>query len=249
MTQEKDDETAHPGERLESWWNLCTQGGYRRLRRKTRPRKRSPSMPTAPVPPEKQAEFDDLEEAIHEAVDAEIGELAANLATTDDAHLFGATSSRSAPRPQDRRQADQQHARKNGDHGAGVTARTAAGRRSFIRTACTPPRASSRRPLPPRDYLRRCRGKAAFSFDRDAGLTPATSTPAPERVAAWPGRAGLSHCSSYSPGCLLRHPLSLERLSDSWPPPFPRRRPPRGCRMIPGHVFLHVPGAATTGDG
>jgi hypothetical protein len=46
-------------------------------------------MPCAPLPPEKQAELDDLTRAIHEAVDAEIGELAANLATTDDAHLFG----------------------------------------------------------------------------------------------------------------------------------------------------------------
>ena len=41
------------------------------------------------MPPEKQAEIEDLEQAIREAVDAEIGELAANLATTDDAHLFG----------------------------------------------------------------------------------------------------------------------------------------------------------------
>jgi hypothetical protein len=47
-------------------------------------------MPTTPVSPEKQAEIDELERAILEAVDAEIGELAANLATTDDAHLFGA---------------------------------------------------------------------------------------------------------------------------------------------------------------
>ena len=47
-------------------------------------------MPTAPVPPGKQAEIEDLEQAIREAADAEIGELAANLATTDDAHLFGA---------------------------------------------------------------------------------------------------------------------------------------------------------------
>ena len=47
-------------------------------------------MPTTPVPPEKQAEIENLTRAIHEAVDAEIGELAANLATTDDAHLFGA---------------------------------------------------------------------------------------------------------------------------------------------------------------
>ncbi len=46
-------------------------------------------MPPAPLPPEKQAELDDLTRAIREATDAEIGELAANLATTDDAHLFG----------------------------------------------------------------------------------------------------------------------------------------------------------------
>jgi hypothetical protein len=47
-------------------------------------------MPSAPLPPEKQAEIDDLTRSIREAVDAEIGELAANLASTDDAHLFGA---------------------------------------------------------------------------------------------------------------------------------------------------------------
>ena len=43
----------------------------------------------APVPAEKQAEIERLSRAIREAVDAEIGELAANLAATDDAHLFG----------------------------------------------------------------------------------------------------------------------------------------------------------------
>jgi hypothetical protein len=46
-------------------------------------------MPTAPISPEKQAEIDDLERAIREAVEAEISELAANLADTDDARLFG----------------------------------------------------------------------------------------------------------------------------------------------------------------
>jgi hypothetical protein len=46
-------------------------------------------MPRTPVTSEKQAEIDDLTQAIREAVDAEIGELAANLASTDDAHLFG----------------------------------------------------------------------------------------------------------------------------------------------------------------
>jgi hypothetical protein len=46
-------------------------------------------MPSSPTPPDKQAEIEDLEREIREAVDAEIGELAANLAATDDAHLFG----------------------------------------------------------------------------------------------------------------------------------------------------------------
>ena len=46
-------------------------------------------MPRAPLSPEKRAEIEDLERAIREAVDAEINELAANLAATDDAHLFG----------------------------------------------------------------------------------------------------------------------------------------------------------------
>jgi len=46
-------------------------------------------MPSQPLPPEKQADIEQLAREIREAVDAEIGELAANLATTDDAHLFG----------------------------------------------------------------------------------------------------------------------------------------------------------------
>jgi hypothetical protein len=46
-------------------------------------------MPSTPMPPEKEAEIKDLAQAIREAIDAEISELAANLAATDDAHLFG----------------------------------------------------------------------------------------------------------------------------------------------------------------
>ena len=48
-------------------------------------------MPSAPLPPETQAEIEEPTGAIREAVDAEIGELATTLATTDDAHLFGDT--------------------------------------------------------------------------------------------------------------------------------------------------------------
>ncbi len=47
-------------------------------------------MPRASLPPEKRAEIEGLERAIREAIGAEISELAENLATTDDAHLFGA---------------------------------------------------------------------------------------------------------------------------------------------------------------
>jgi hypothetical protein len=46
-------------------------------------------MASTPLSPEKQAEVEKLARAIREAIDTEIGELAANLATTDDVHLFG----------------------------------------------------------------------------------------------------------------------------------------------------------------
>ncbi len=46
-------------------------------------------MPSKPSPPGTQADIEALAEEIRQAVDAVIGELAANLATTDDAHLFG----------------------------------------------------------------------------------------------------------------------------------------------------------------
>jgi hypothetical protein len=46
-------------------------------------------MPSAPLPRDKQAEIKALAQAIREAVDVEINEMAAHLAATDDAHLFG----------------------------------------------------------------------------------------------------------------------------------------------------------------
>ena len=46
-------------------------------------------MSSASLPPEKEAEIKALAQAIREAVDAEISELAANLASTDDADLIG----------------------------------------------------------------------------------------------------------------------------------------------------------------
>jgi hypothetical protein len=46
-------------------------------------------MAARPSSSDQQADIEQLTQEIHEAVDAEIGELAANLVTTDDAHLFG----------------------------------------------------------------------------------------------------------------------------------------------------------------
>jgi hypothetical protein len=46
-------------------------------------------MPVRPSSLEQQADIEQLTREIHEAVDAEIGQLAANLIGTDDAHLFG----------------------------------------------------------------------------------------------------------------------------------------------------------------
>ena len=81
-------------------------------------------MLSAPLPPEKQAEVDDLARAIREAVDAEINELAANLATADDAHVFGdnefrirALAHKVAAKAIEQRLAQ----KKNGYQGASVT--------------------------------------------------------------------------------------------------------------------------------
>jgi hypothetical protein len=46
-------------------------------------------MHSSPVPPEKRADVERLAAEIHDAVAAEIDELAADLLATDDAHLFG----------------------------------------------------------------------------------------------------------------------------------------------------------------
>jgi hypothetical protein len=46
-------------------------------------------MATRPATPDQRADIEQLSREIHEAVDAEIGELAANLLTSEDAQLFG----------------------------------------------------------------------------------------------------------------------------------------------------------------
>ena len=56
-------------------------------------------MSSSPSSPEKRDEVEDLAQAIREAIDDEISELAANLASTDDAHLFGDNEFKIPPLP------------------------------------------------------------------------------------------------------------------------------------------------------
>jgi hypothetical protein len=48
-------------------------------------------MPATPLPPEKRADVEALAQAIREATEAEIDELARTLVATDDTHPFGPT--------------------------------------------------------------------------------------------------------------------------------------------------------------
>src|SRR5271157_323240 len=58
-------------------------------RRKIDPLWNGGPMSSTPSSPERRDEVEDLAQAIREAIDDEISELAANLASTDDAHIFG----------------------------------------------------------------------------------------------------------------------------------------------------------------
>ena len=46
-------------------------------------------MPSTPLAPEKVAEVQALAQAIRQAIDAEVAELARTLVSTDDRHVFG----------------------------------------------------------------------------------------------------------------------------------------------------------------
>jgi hypothetical protein len=172
-------------------------------------------MPSTPVPPEKQAEVEDLAQAIREAIDAEIDQLAANLATTDDAHLFGDNEFKiRALALKIAAKAVEQHLaqKKNGYEGASVTCPHCGQAAEF----------HSHRPRTSfsllgsfryhRSYYlcRRC-GKGLFPFDREAGLTTRDLTPALERVASLAGAVA----DSFEKGAELLDEMAGVRLSES----------------------------------
>ena len=172
-------------------------------------------MPSAPLPPEKQAEIEDLAQAIREAVDAEIDELAANLATTDDAHLFGDNEFKiRALAHKIAAKAVEQHLarKKTATKGAGVTC-PHCGQAAEFHSHRAHTSLSLVGPIRYRRayYLcRRC-GKGLFPFDRDAGLTTRDLTPALERVATLAGAVA----DSFEKGAELLEEMAGVRLSES----------------------------------
>jgi hypothetical protein len=172
-------------------------------------------MPSNPLSPQKQVEIEDLARAIHEAVDAEIQELAANLATTDDAHLFGDNefTIRALAHKIAAKALEQHLARKkNGYEGASVTCPHCDQAAEF----------HSHRPHTPvglvgairyhRAYYlcRRC-GRGSFPFDQQAGLSARNLTPALERVATLAGTVA----DSFEKGADLLAELAGVRLGES----------------------------------
>lgn len=164
---------------------------------------------------EPNTEIEGLEKAIREAVDAEISELAAHLATTDDAHLFGANEFKiRAIAHTIAAKAIEQHLarKKNGYDGTGVTCphcgRTAAfhahrPRRVFSLVGTLRYHRAY--------YLCRCCGKGLFPFDRQAGLTTRDLTPALERVASLAGAVA----DSFEKGADLLEEIGGVRVSES----------------------------------
>src|SRR5438270_12985245 len=79
------------GQRLESWWNSCTQRKSPPCPSQIHPCQGGPPMPPMPLSPEKLADAKALAQAIRQATEAEIDELARTLVATDNSHPFGQT--------------------------------------------------------------------------------------------------------------------------------------------------------------
>jgi hypothetical protein len=172
-------------------------------------------MSSAPLPLEKQTEIEDLAQAIREAIEAEIGELAANLATTDDAHIFGdnefkirAIALKIAAKAFEQRLAQ----KKNGYEGASVTCAHCDQAAEFHTHRTHTPLSLVGSVCYERAYYlcRRC-GQGIFPFDETAGLTARKLTPALERVASLAGIVA----DSFEKGAELLHEMAGVRLSES----------------------------------
>jgi hypothetical protein len=172
-------------------------------------------MPPTPVPPEKQADVERLAREIHEAVAAEIDELAANLLATDAAHLFGANefriralAHRIAAKAIERHLAQE----RNGYHGASVTGPHCGQAAEFHSHRGHAPLSLVGPVRYERAYYlcRRC-GEGRFPFDDAAGLTPRRLTPALERVATLAGAVA----DSFEKGAELLAEMAGARLGEA----------------------------------
>ena len=241
------------GGRLESWWNLCTQERNRhRVEEKPAPGTGVHPCRRTPLPPEKQAEIEDLAEAIREAVDAEISELAAQPRHhRRRPPLRRQRVQDPRPRPQDRRQGRRAApgGKKNGYDGACVTlpALRPSRRVPFAPRAHAP--AASSGPIRYRRayYLcRRC-GKGLFPFDQRGGADdPAPDTgPGAGRRPGRGGRRQLREGGRTARGDGRRAALGVDRRADHrGRRPAPGRR--RAGRRGPSVPRPTGPGTRTT---
>ncbi len=180
------------------------------------------TLPSNPLSPAKRAEVVDLAPALRAAVDALVHELAAHLATTDDAHLVGDNQFKiQAPAPKIAAQALEPHLRRTkrlprrqrdlparpGDHAAEFQADRAP---SPLRRVG---------PVPYRRVFSLCRrgGEGLFPLAGEAGLTTRNLTPARERVAPLAGAVA----ESFEQGAELLSQRAGVRLGESTGPAWP----------------------------
>ena len=178
-------------------------------------------MSSTPSSPERRDEVEDLAQAIREAIDDEISELAANLASTDDAHIFGdnefkirALAHRIAAKAIQQRLAQ----KKNGYRGSSVTCPYCGQAAEFHSHRAHTSFSLVGTVRYDRAYYlcRRC-GKGHFPFDHEAGLTTRDLTPALERVTTLAG--GLPTALRRGPNCSMKWPASGSRNPPSNEPP------------------------------
>ena len=196
-----------------------------------------------PLSPEKQAEIETLAHAIREVVDTEISELAANLATTDDAHLFGQNEFKircSPTRSPPRRSSSTWRKKKRLRRQFRDLPALRPSRRVPLAPHAHLPEPRGTHPLPPRLLPLSALRPRPVPLRSRAGLTTRDLTPALERVATLAGAVADSF--EKTPNCWRRWPVCGSRSrpwsgppktpESVWPTPSRRARHRSSERLV-----------------